>query len=102
MLPPTSIIAEGGLLLGVPIAALLAFIAREVWKRLRGSRVEDRAVRIVRVGAMTALVAVGLQTSVDFSLQMPGNAALFCIACALAMHVPVTPLDNSRLLRSRS
>jgi hypothetical protein len=36
------------------------------------------------VGAVTGLVAVALQEIVDFSLQMPGNAALFVILAALA------------------
>ena len=40
----------------------------------------------LRAGAITAIVAIALQESVDFSLQMPGNAALFAIVCAIAVH----------------
>jgi len=38
------------------------------------------------VGAVTGLVAIALQETVEFSLQMPGNAALFAVLAAIAMH----------------
>ena len=39
----------------------------------------------LRAGAVTSLVAIAIQESVEFSLQMPGNAALFAVVCALAL-----------------
>lgn len=76
--------AEGGLLLTIP--ALLcagAFIAA-VRRRFN----EETSVRTywLRVGAVTGLTAIALQETVDFSLQMPGNAALFAVLCAIALH----------------
>jgi len=45
----------------------------------------------IRVGAVTGLVSIALQETVDFSLQMPGNAALFAVICGMAVHrAPVT------------
>ena len=44
--------------------------------------------RWVRAGAATGLVAIALQSLVEFSLQMPGNAALFAVLLALALYVP--------------
>jgi hypothetical protein len=40
----------------------------------------------IRVGAVTGLTAIALQETVDFSLQMPGNAALFATLCGIALH----------------
>ncbi len=50
--------------------------------------VEETSVRTywLRVGAVTGLTAIALQETVEFSLQMPGNAALFAVVCAIALH----------------
>jgi len=40
----------------------------------------------VRVGAVTGLLAIALQETAEFSLQMPGNAALFVGLAAIAIH----------------
>ena len=40
----------------------------------------------IRFGAATGLAAIALQSAVEFSLQMPGNAALFVVLCAIALH----------------
>jgi O-antigen ligase len=76
--------AEGGLLLAVPAAACVALLVRDVRRRLR----EDRGASAywIRAGAITGLVAMALQETVEFSLQMPGNAALFAVVCGLALH----------------
>ena len=34
---------------------------------------------------MTGLAAIALQEMVDFSLQIPGNAVLFTVLCAIAL-----------------
>jgi putative inorganic carbon (HCO3(-)) transporter len=76
--------AEGGLLLTVPAAICVALFIRDVRRRLR----EDKSSSAYwfRAGAVTALVAIGLQETVEFSLQMPGNAALFAVVSAIALH----------------
>ena len=38
------------------------------------------------MGASMGLLAIALQSAVDFSLQMPGNAAMFVVLCAVALH----------------
>ena len=40
----------------------------------------------IRRGAVVGLLAIALQEIVDFSLQMPGNAFLFAVLCAIALH----------------
>lgn len=77
--------AEGGLLLGIPIAAALALLAREVYQRFRDAS-DELSVYWIRTGAVTGLVAIGLQSIGEFSLQMPGNASLFAVLCAIAIH----------------
>jgi O-antigen ligase len=76
--------AEGGLLLTVPAAFGLVLLVRDIRRRLR----EDRGASAywIRAGAITGLVAMALQETVEFSLQMPGNAALFAVVCGLALH----------------
>jgi O-antigen ligase len=77
------LVADGGLLLGIPIAALIGLFVREVRRRFR-ERADDRLSYCIRLGAVTGLLAVALQDTVDFSLQIPGNAALFVVLCAVA------------------
>ena len=39
-----------------------------------------------RVGAVIGLLAIAVQSLFEFSLQMPGNAAMFCVLAAIAIH----------------
>lgn len=92
------IVAEGGVLLTIPAAVLLAVFASEVRSRFR----EHHAGRDwgttywIRIGAVTGLVAIGLQSFVEFSLQMPGNLILFVTLCAMAMApMPLTEVSGA-------
>jgi O-antigen ligase len=78
--------AEGGLLLGLPILAAALLFARTVRRRFAVD--QSRTASWIRFGAVAGLVAVGVQSLVEFSLQMPGNAALFVVLLALALHAP--------------
>jgi hypothetical protein len=76
--------AEGVLLLGVPILLAVTAFAGEVRQRFRSG---DRGTSYwIRCGAVTGLAAIAVQSSVEFSLQMPGNAALFAVLCGIALH----------------
>jgi O-antigen ligase len=79
--------AEGGLLLGVPVLAVLVLFIREVRRRFR-ERADDTATYWLRVGAVTGLCAMGAQETVEFTLQMPGAAVLFVVLAAIAIHRP--------------
>jgi O-antigen ligase len=74
---------EGGLLVCVPIVVLIGVFVREMGRRFRE---DDGSSYWIRTGAVTGVVAISLQSLVDFSLQMPGNAALFAVVCAIAVH----------------
>lgn len=76
--------AEGGLLLAVPIAIAVVAFALDVRRRFRAS--PGSSIYWIRMGAVTGIAAVALQSLVEFSLQMPGNAALFTVLCGIALH----------------
>jgi hypothetical protein len=76
--------AEGGVLLVVPAIACVVLFAAAARRRLR----EETSVTTywIRTGALTGIAAIALQEIVEFSLQMPGNALLFVVLCAIALH----------------
>jgi O-antigen ligase len=78
--------AEGGLLLIVPAAICLVIFVRNVRRAIKDQR--GSTSWWLRAGAVTALLAIACQESVEFSLQMPGNAVLFAVVCAIALHRP--------------
>jgi O-antigen ligase len=75
--------AEGGLLLGVPILSVLATLARDVRRQFAAS---SGSSYWIRLGAVTGLIAIAFQSIVEFSLQMPGNAALAAVLLGIALH----------------
>lgn len=82
------IVAEGGLLLSVPVLIALALFIREVWRRFR-ERNDDMRTYWIRAGAVTGLCAIAMQELSDFTLQMPGATVLFVILAAIAIHRPL-------------
>ena len=90
--------AEGGLLLGLPITWLLVAFAREVRRRFR-ENADDTRTWWLRAGAVIGLGGLALQSLVDFSLQMPGNAVLFALLMAIAAHRPAGPPRGRRRTR---
>jgi O-antigen ligase len=84
--------AEGGALLVVPALGCMVAFAAAV--RRRFTEETSRRAYWLRVGAVTGLAAIALQETVDFSLQMPGNAALFAVLCGIAL--PRAPAARPR------
>lgn len=84
--------AEGGVLLGVPALVCLGVFARDVRRAMREQR--GSLSWWLRAGAVTSLLAIACQETVEFSLQMPANAVLFAIVCAIALHRP--PSEEGR------
>jgi O-antigen ligase len=77
------ILAEGGLLLGLPVAMVLLAGGRIVARRLR----EDRTpIFWLRAGAAAGIVALATQNMVEMTLRIPANAVLFAILAAVAVH----------------
>ena len=88
--------AEGGALLTVPAILLVGMLAREACIRLGDTTRELMSSRI-RLGAALGLVTIGAQELADFSLQIPGNAVLFAVLCALVIHDGDTLQARQRL-----
>jgi hypothetical protein len=81
------LLVEGGLVTAlIVLTAMLALLAA-IRRRFREDRLEPD-LYWARVGAALGLVAIGLQSLVEFSLQMPGNAALFTVLVAVALYSP--------------
>ena len=76
--------AEGGLLLTIPAAACIAILTLAIRQRFKEET--STTAYWIRAGAVTGLFAVAVQETVEFSLQMPGNAFLFTVVCAIALH----------------
>ena len=75
--------AEGGVIGAVPIVIGVAALATRIRKRLRS---DEGSIWWIRAGATTGLLAIAAQSLVDFSLQIPANALLFSVICAVALH----------------
>jgi O-antigen ligase len=93
------LLSEGGVVLMV---AVLAAVTTITWRVYRVFRQPQRTLtRWIRIGAVSGLVAVAIQESVDFGLQMPGNATMFVVLLAIALHDgrlrmrPVSPVSPS-------
>ena len=71
--------------MAVPVAAFFLLFIREVWRRFQEG-VDGTRAYWVRAGAVIGLMGIAAQETVDFSLQMPGNAALFVVLAAIAVH----------------
>ena len=85
--------AEGGLLVGVPVLVTIVFFIWEMRLRIREAP-GDGVTEWLRIGAVVGLALVALQETVDFSLQIPGNAALFAVLAAIAVHrAPLEPVE---------
>lgn len=79
------LLVEGGILLALPALVALVLLARAIRGRFTAGQ-DDTMTHWIRVGATTGLVAIALQALVEFSLQLPGNAAFAVVLLALALH----------------
>ncbi|MBA2260466.1 MAG: O-antigen ligase family protein [Acidobacteria bacterium] len=79
------IAAEGGVLVGLPAVIAFVLVVRAIRRRFTAAQ-DDPWGHWIRVGATMGLIAIALQSLVEFSLQMPGNAAFFTVLLAVAMH----------------
>jgi O-antigen ligase len=80
-------LAEGGALVCVPAIGVAAVFIAGVRRRLTSTD-DDEMTFWLRRGAVAGLLAAAAQSCVEFSLQMPGNAALFVVLAAMALHRP--------------
>jgi O-antigen ligase len=93
------LLVEGGVLIAIPVVIALFFLLRAVRERF-ASRDDDPQMYWLRAGAVIGLLTIGVQAFVEFSLQMPGNAVLFVVLLAIALHEPVHRRISSARPRS--
>lgn len=87
------VVAEGGLLVTVPVLVALGLIVQGIWRRFAMG--DDEPARFwVRAGAVAGLCGIAAQSLVEFSLQKPGNTVLFVVLVALALHRPSRAVTN--------
>jgi O-antigen ligase len=81
------LLAEGGALVCLPAIGVAAVFVAGVRRRLTSTD-DDEMTFWLRRGAVAGLLAAAAQSCVEFSLQMPGNAVLFVVLAAMALHRP--------------
>ena len=76
--------AEGGTVVAIPAAITAVLLLRAIHRTLRAAGPEARGFW-VRAGAAVGLMTMAFQELVEFSLQIPANAFLFCTLAAIAV-----------------
>jgi len=79
------LLAEGGVLIVIPVAVAIGAIVRTIRLRFKARR-DDILTYWIRVGAVGGLAGIAVQSTLEFSLQLMGNLVLFAVIAALAMH----------------
>jgi hypothetical protein len=77
------LLAEGGLLLAIPVALAIMQFAREAAAALRADRT---SLSYIRAGAACGLSGVAIQSLWANGLAMPANAALAATLAAIVLH----------------
>ena len=77
------IAAEGGLFMAVP--AVIALLAG-AWRARQILRADRSVIYWVRAGAVSALIAVAVQSIWETGLRVPANGLLFAIIAAIALY----------------
>ena len=85
------VLAEGGLLLVVPLLLALGAFARVARERLRADR---SGMFWIRAGSAAGLVGIAVQSGWETGLRLPANAQMAAVLAALVIH-PVTSLVES-------
>ena len=79
------VVADGGLLLSLPLSVALAVYARQAWRRLTAER---SGIYWIRAGAFCGLTGAAAQSVWETGLATPANAVLASILAAIVIHEP--------------
>jgi O-antigen ligase len=77
--------AEGGLLIGIPVAVALVILARD---SIRALARDDSGMYFLRAGALSGLAGVAVQSIWETGLTTPANGVLAAIVAAIVVHRP--------------
>jgi hypothetical protein len=81
------VLSDGGALLAVPMLLFGATAIVTIRRRFR-EKADDTLTYWVRVGAVAGIIAIALQSLLDYTLQTPGGAVMFATLLAIAIHLP--------------
>jgi len=84
------ILAEGGIMLAALAAAAAAAVAATIRRRF-SHETPSHPSYWIRLGAVMGILAIAVQDVVEFSLQIPGDAALFAVLVGIAIYQPARP-----------
>jgi O-antigen ligase len=85
---------EGGLLVGIPVLIVVGLFVAVVRRRL--AQPQSEMTWWIRMGAVAGICGMAVQSTVEFSLQIPGIAVLFAVMVAIAIHAPAPVPDRHR------
>jgi O-antigen ligase len=77
------VVAEGGILLTVPVAIALAAVTVAARRRLSADRTE---MVWIRIGAVASLAGIAAQSIWETALRMPATAYLAAVVAAIALY----------------
>ena len=92
------LVAEGGLLVSIPVAAAAVVFCMTVLRNARRHRSDSEGYWI-RAGAAVGLVAIAFQEIAEFSLHIPANMFLFATAAAIALSPALRPARTTSPLQ---
>ncbi len=96
------LLVETGLA-GFSIAVwFLVLVFRQAAGKLRNNDWTENATGALTVAAMLGCVGILVHSFLDFNLQIPANAALFYVLCAIAASKPLQESQRRRVLRRHS
>jgi hypothetical protein len=75
--------AEGGLLVGIPVAVALVLFVRQ---SIRALSRDDSGMYFLRAGALSGLAGLAVQSIWDTGLTTPANGVLAAIVAAIVVH----------------
>ena len=88
------LVAEGGLLVSIPVAAAAVIFCLTVLRTVRRLR-SDSDGYWIHAGASVGLLAIAVQEIAEFSLHIPANMFLFATAAAIALSPRSDPPSHS-------
>lgn len=88
------LVAEGGLLVSIPVAAAAVIFCLTVLRTARRLR-SDSDGYWIHAGASVGLLAIAVQEIAEFSLHIPANMFLFATAAAIALSPRSDPPSHS-------
>jgi O-antigen ligase len=87
------LLSDGGILVAAPMLVFAITAIVTIRRRFREGG-DDTLTHWLRIGAVWGIVAIALQSLLDFTLQTPGGAVMFATLLAIAIHSPRRQSSN--------